>query len=175
MYSFVQVEGITIEMKKIGIFPGSFDPLTLGHLDLIERGSKLFDELIILVAINTSKKGLFEPSERVEMIKDVVKKFDNVTVELYSDGLVATYYKTKGAVALLRGVRNALDFEYESNISIVNRKQFEDLETILMYANEEYRYLSSSLIKEIALFKGDISEMVPPIVRKAIEEKYGHH
>lgn len=160
-------------MKKIGIFPGSFDPLTLGHLDLIERGSKLFDELIVLVAVNTTKKGLFEPNERVTLIEEAVKGIKNVSVELYSDGLVATYYCNKNAVALLRGVRNALDFEYESNIAIINRKQYESLETILMYANEEYRYLSSSMIKEVAYFKGDISDMVPPNVRMAIEEKYG--
>nr|WP_276933007.1 pantetheine-phosphate adenylyltransferase [Globicatella sulfidifaciens] len=160
-------------MKKIGIFPGSFDPLTLGHLDLIERGSKLFDELIVLVAVNTTKKGLFEPNERVTLIEEAVKGIKNVSVEVYSDGLVATYYRNKNAVALLRGVRNALDFEYESNIAIINRKQFESLETVLMYANEEYRYLSSSMIKEVAYFKGDISDMVPPNVRMAIEEKYG--
>lgn len=160
-----------MDKKKIAIFPGSFDPLTLGHLDLIERGSKLFDELIVLIAVNTNKKALFTLQERIELVTSSVRHLENVCVDSFSDGLVATYYQEKGATALLRGVRNALDFEYESNISIINRKQFADLETILLYANEEYRYLSSSLIKEIAYFKGDISKMVPEIVQQAMEAK----
>ncbi|HFI0463688.1 TPA: pantetheine-phosphate adenylyltransferase [Streptococcus suis] len=158
--------------EKIAIFPGSFDPMTFGHLDLIERGAKLFDQLIVLVAVNTTKNSLFSPNERVDLVKAAVSHLDNVQVQSFSDGLVATYYQEVGACAILRGVRNALDFEYESSIAIINRTQYADFETVLMYAREEYRYLSSSLIKEIAHFNGDISKMVPAHVAAALEAKY---
>lgn len=160
------------QSKKIGIYAGSFDPLTLGHLDIIERSSKMFDELIVLLAINTSKKYLFSEAERLSLAKEVTSHLPNVSVDVLKNGLVADYYREKQATALIRGVRTTFDFDYESNIAIVNRKQNRELDTIVLFANESYRYLSSSIIKEIAKFKGDISEMVPPQVAEAMKTKY---
>lgn len=158
--------------KKIGIYAGSFDPLTLGHLDIIERSSKMFDEVIVLIAINTSKKYLFSEEERLQLAEDVVAHLPNVSVDILRDGLVANYYASKQASAMIRGVRTTFDFDYESNIAVVNRKQNPELDTVVLFANEQYRYLSSSIIKEIATFKGDISDMVPPQVAKAMRGKY---
>lgn len=157
--------------KKVGVFGGSFDPLTYGHLDLIERASQLFDEVIVLIAVNTSKQSVFTLEERYQLIKEVTEHMDNIRIDSLKDGLIANYYQKVGATSLIRGVRSAQDFEYESNIATVNKMQYSGIETILLVANEKYRYLSSSLIKEIAFFKGDISQMVPPNVAKAIEHK----
>lgn len=160
------------QSKKIGIYAGSFDPLTLGHLDIIERSSKMFDEIIVLLAINTSKKYLFSEVERLALAKEVTSHLPNVSIEVLKNGLVANYYKEKQAAALIRGVRTTFDFDYESNIAVVNRKQNPELDTIVLFADERYRYLSSSIIKEIATFKGDISEMVPSQVAEAMKSKY---
>ncbi|MGX7091925.1 pantetheine-phosphate adenylyltransferase [Hutsoniella sourekii] len=157
---------------KIGIFPGSFDPLTNGHLDLIARASRLFDELIVLVAVNTNKKALFAEDERVALVQEAVAHLDNVRVDVLKDGLVANYFKKVGATALVRGVRNTTDYEYEFTIASGNRQQAADLETVILYAADNYRFLSSSLIKEIAHFHGDISQMVPPAVEQAIQAKF---
>ncbi|WP_124058082.1 pantetheine-phosphate adenylyltransferase [Vaginisenegalia massiliensis] len=158
-------------MSKLAIFPGSFDPMTFGHLDLIERASKMFDRVIVLIAINTSKKQLFNECERRSMLEKAVVKFDNVEIDVLQDGLVAHYYREKGATALIRGVRNMTDFEYEANIAVINEKQCPGLETVLLVADEQYRYLSSSLIKEIAHFQGDLSAMVPEHVAQAMLNK----
>lgn len=156
----------------IGIFAGSFDPLTNGHLDLITRSCKLFDKVIVLIAINTAKKGLFTPRERLDLVKKSVCHLNNVEVDTLTDGLVANYYCKVGASALIRGVRNATDYEYEFSIAEMNRSQYHELETVILYASQSYRYLSSSFIKEIAYFGGDISNMVPEIVEQAMKEKY---
>lgn len=157
--------------ERIGIFAGSFDPLTNGHLDLIERASKLFDHLIVLIAVNTAKQTVFSIEERKELILANTDHLVNVSTDYIKDGLIATYYQKVGATSLVRGVRSAQDFEYEANIATVNKTQLDGLETILLLANEKYRYLSSSLIKEIAYFKGDISQMVPSNVAKALDKK----
>ncbi|MGX7109410.1 pantetheine-phosphate adenylyltransferase [Facklamia miroungae] len=158
-------------VNKIGIFAGSFDPLTYGHLDLIERSTKLFDEVIVLIAVNTTKKTVFTVEERKDLIEEVTQGFDNLRIDYLKDGLIAKYYQKTKATSLIRGVRSAQDFEYEANIAMVNRTQLAGLETILLLANEKYRYLSSSLIKEIAHFGGDISQMVPPNVAQALFAK----
>ena len=158
-------------IERIGIFAGSFDPLTNGHLDLIERASKLFDHLIVLIAVNTAKQTVFSIEERKELILANTDHLVNVSTDYIKDGLIATYYQKVGATSLVRGVRSAQDFEYEANIATVNKTQLDGLETILLLANEKYRYLSSSLIKEIAYFKGDISQMVPSNVAKALDKK----
>lgn len=156
---------------RIGIFPGSFDPLTYGHLDLIKRSQSLFDEVIVLVAMNTSKRSLFTSSERLKLVKEVVTSMDNVRVEELTDGLVVDYYQKFGATALIRGLRNTIDFEYEYNIHTLNKGQFAGLETVLLYAQEPYRAISSSMIKEIAKFKGDLSLYVPPVIEQAMKDK----
>lgn len=160
-----------MKQKRIGVFAGSFDPLTNGHLDLIERSSRLFDEVIVLIAINTSKQALFTPQERIALVQEVVADFGNVVVDTLTDGLVAHYFEEKGATAMIRGVRNATDFEYEFSIATANQTQSANLETVVLYTKSEYHYLSSSLIKEIAYFDGDISKMVPSNVEKAIKAR----
>ncbi len=161
-----------VNNPKIGIFAGSFDPLTLGHLDLIERSSRLFDEVIVLIAINTSKVALFTADERLKLVESSISHLANVKVDTLKNGLVANYFSEKNATAMIRGVRNTIDFEYESGIAIANHLQNSNLETVALFANEKYRHLSSSLIKEIAKFDGNISQMVPEEVAIAIQEKF---
>ena len=158
--------------NRIAIFPGSFDPLTFGHLDLIERASRLFDKVIVLVATNTAKQSLFIPNVRQQFVANAVQHFPNVSVEHLTDELVMQYAKQVGATVLIRGVRNTVDFEYEYSIANANRQLNPQLETVLLYADERYRHLSSSLIKEIAKFGGDISQMVPPEVGQALHLHY---
>lgn len=157
--------------KRIGIFAGSFDPLTNGHVDLLIRSSEIFDEVILLIAVNTSKKTWFTPNERLVLAEKVTKDLPKVRVDMLKDGLIATYFKEANATAMIRGVRNGNDFEYESAIASANEKQYEGFETVIFLASEQYRYLSSSLIKEIAYFDGDIMEMVPVEVEEAMQEK----
>lgn len=157
---------------KIALFPGTFDPLTLGHLNIIDRVSRLFDEVIVLVAVNTSKKHLFNVDERIRLIHENIKDYNNVRIDTLTDGLVATYYQQHHASTIVRGVRNSTDFDYEFTIASGNARQGKDIETMILYAADEYRFLSSSLIKEIAYFKGDIHDMVPENVRIAMEQKF---
>lgn len=158
--------------KKIGVFGGSFDPLTYGHLNLIERSSRLFDEVIVLIAVNTSKEAVFTIEERQRLIKEVTQHLENVKIDTLTDGLIAHYYQSVHATSLIRGVRSGKDFEYEASIASVNQTQVDQLETVLLLADDKYRYISSSLIKEIAYFGGDVTQMVPPNVSKALREKF---
>lgn len=154
--------------KKIGIFPGSFDPMTNGHVDLIQRAAPLFDELIVLIAVNTRKNSWFSIEEKVSLAQKVVGAIPGIRIDVLKDGLIADYYKKENASAIVRGIRNATDFDYECSIDAVNKKQFEQLETLILFASEQYRYLSSSMIKEIAYFNGNIEEMVPEAVAQAM-------
>lgn len=160
------------EMTKIALFPGSFDPFTNGHLDTVERTSKLFDQVVIAVATNTSKNALFSLEEKMTFIKKSVEHIENVRVTEHSGGLTVELAKKIGAVTLVRGLRNNADFEYESTIATMNKIQHKDIETVFIMSNEKYRFLSSSLIKEVAMFGGDVSSLVPDVVNKAIKKKY---
>ena len=160
------------KMTKIALFPGSFDPFTNGHLDTVERTSKLFDQVVIAVATNTSKNALFSLEEKMTFIKKSVEHIENISVREHSGGLTVELAKKIGAVTLVRGLRNNADFEYESTIATMNKIQHKDIETVFLMSNEKYRFLSSSLIKEVAMFGGDVSSLVPDVVNKAIKKKY---
>jgi pantetheine-phosphate adenylyltransferase len=155
---------------KVAIYPGTFDPLTNGHLDLIERASKLFNKLIVLVGENSAKKPLFNVEERVKMIEDSIKQLKNVTVDSNS-GLTVEYAKKHNVNILVRGVRAFADFEYELQMALMNRKLDENIETVFLMPKNEYSYLNSSLIKGISVFDADIKEFVPPAVIKMLKQK----
>lgn len=153
------------------IFPGSFDPPTNGHINIIQRASRIFDELDVVIAVNRSKKCLFTAEERLSMLAELVKPFKNVTVHTYS-GLIVRYAAENGAKVLIRGIRNATDFAYEFDLSLMNHNLNPEIETMFIPTDQKYILLKSSAIKELAQFKGDISGMVPAVVQKALEEKY---
>ncbi|MBI5893219.1 MAG: pantetheine-phosphate adenylyltransferase [Deltaproteobacteria bacterium] len=157
--------------KHIGIYPGTFDPITNGHLDIIERGQKLFDEMIVAVAESPRKGTLFSIEERVSMIKTATKKYKNVSVESFK-GLLIDYVHKKNAGVILRGLRVISDFEYEFQMALTNRKLAHDIETVFMMTKEEYAYVSSRFIKEIARLGGNLKGFVPQNVSKKLKEKY---
>ncbi len=152
------------------IYPGSFDPLTNGHLDLVQRASRLFDQVVIAVAESDSKSPLFTLDERLEMVKEGVKKFPNVVPDSF-DGLLVNYVSKKGGQAVIRGLRAVSDFEFEFQLALMNRKLNEQVETIFMMPKETYTFLSSRIIKEIARLGGDVSAFVPAHVRAALAQK----
>lgn len=156
-------------MKTV-ICPGSYDPITLGHVDVITRASTLFDKVIVLVMINHKKNYSFSPEERVELIKSSVSHLDNVVVDYY-DGLLAEYAKEHNAYAIVKGLRAMSDFEYEFQMALTNRKLNPDIETLFLTTKSEYMYLSSSMVKQIASMGGDISEFVPSIIHKTIIDR----
>lgn len=159
-------------MKKItALYPGTFDPITNGHLDIIKRASKLFDKVIVTIAINSSKKQLFSKEERRDMINECIKSFKNVSVDIF-DGLIVDYAKKKNASVLIRGMRAVSDFEYEFQMSLINNKLNKDITTIFMMPNEKYTYLNSSIVRELSSFKGDISDFVPKYVQKKLKGKF---
>jgi pantetheine-phosphate adenylyltransferase len=157
-------------MKRKAIYPGSFDPPTNGHLDLIERGSKLFDELVVGVLSNPEKDPLFSVADRRKMLEAMTADFDNVTVDTF-DGLTVDYALRVGASALLRGIRAISDYEYELQMALMNRKLQPGLETVFMMPAEKYSYLSSRLVREVAQLGGSIDCLVPPLVAQKLREK----
>ena len=159
-------------MKGLAIYPGTFDPLTLGHVDLIERSAEIFDRVIIGVVKRPSKETLFTFEERVSMANDVVRDLENVDVDGF-DGLLIDYAKSKGARLLIRGLRAYSDFEYEFQMALTNRKLAGEIETLFMMPKEIHSYVSSSTVREVARFGGDVSEFVPAPVLKALGEKLG--
>ncbi len=157
--------------KNIAVYPGTFDPITNGHLDIIERASNLFDKVIVTIALNTVKKPLFSKDERKDMIIKVTKKYKNIEVDSF-DGLLVEYAIKKKANTIIRGLRAVSDFEYEFQMSLTNRKLAPNINTIFLMPNEKYTYLNSSLVKELAIFKGKINCFVPDYVRKKLREKF---
>src|SRR5437763_640336 len=154
----------------IAIYPGSFDPLTNGHLDLIERGSKIFDKLIIGILRNSEKEPLFSIPERRDMIEEMTAQYSNVEVDTF-DGLLVEYGMRKKATAVLRGIRAISDYEYELQMALMNRKLEPNLETVFMMPAETYSYLSSRLVREIARLGGSIEGLVPQMVEQRLREK----
>ncbi len=155
---------------KIAIYPGTFDPITYGHLDVIERAAEIFEKVIVTIARNGAKEPLFTEEERVAMVRDAVKKFKNVSVDCF-DGLLVAYARKRKATAIVRGLRAVSDFEYEFQMALMNRKLDGEVTTVFLMPHEKYTYLNSSIVREIARFGGDISEFVPPAVRKLTEKK----
>jgi len=155
-------------MKRIAAYPGTFDPITNGHLDIIRRGANIFDELVVLVAERDEKHTLFTVGERVEMVKCVTKRFNNVSV-LPLKGLLVSFLKANSIKFVLRGLRAVSDFDYELQLALTNRKLYPDLETVFIMSSNDYIFLSSSIVREIARFGGDISKFVPPCVEKILK------
>jgi len=157
-------------MRKLAIYPGSFDPLTFGHLDLIQRAAQLFDAVIVAVAKDTSKKLLFTTEERVDMVKEATKDLKTVTVESF-EGLVIEYARQKKSRVLIRGLRMISDFEYEFQMALTNRRLAEEIETVFLMPSEGHQFLSSSMFKEAGLLGADISSFAPDYVVKKVREK----
>ena len=157
-------------MCQKAIYPGSFDPITYGHIDIIKRALKIFDEVIVAVANNSSKRPLFSTSERVKMVKQVTKGFDRILVESF-DGLVVEYAHKKRIGVIVRGLRMISDFEYEFQMALTNRKLAPDVETIYLMPSESYCYISSKLLKEAAFLGADISNFVPKSIEKKLKVK----
>jgi pantetheine-phosphate adenylyltransferase len=155
---------------SIAIYPGSFDPVTNGHLDLIERGEKMFDLVIVAVLSNVEKSPLFSVPERVEMLREVTKKWPGVEVDVFH-GLLVDYARKRGAGVILRGIRAISDYEYELQMALMNRKLQPDLETVFMMPAEQYSYLSSRLVREIAQLGGPVKDLVPELVEQRLREK----
>lgn len=156
---------------KVGIYPGSFDPITLGHLDIVKRSSKLVDTLIIGVLNNSEKRSLFTAAERVEMIKKITKETPNILVESF-DGLLVDYADMKNATIIIRGLRAIADFEYELQIAQTNHTINPKVDTIFLSTSVEYAYLSSSIVKEIAQYGGNIEHFVHPYIMQQIYKRY---
>jgi pantetheine-phosphate adenylyltransferase len=157
-------------MKRTAIYPGSFDPLTNGHLDVIQRAAKLFDHVIVAVAENESKQPLFTLAERVALVKQAVVKLPNVATDSFSS-LLVEYVAAQKAQAIVRGLRAVSDFEFEFQLALMNRKLDENIETIFMMPKDTYTFLSSRIVKEIARLGGDVRAFVPPNVQIALKKK----
>ncbi len=156
---------------KIAIYPGTFDPITYGHIDIIERAIEIFDKVIVTVALNSAKEPLFTERERLDMVKHTIKKFGKkVEVDSF-EGLLVEYAKRKKAKALVRGLRAMTDFEYEFQMALMNRKLAENITTVFLMPHENHTYLTSSIVREIAMLGGNISNFVPPYVEKKLKEK----
>ncbi|HIV10637.1 MAG TPA: pantetheine-phosphate adenylyltransferase [Candidatus Faeciplasma avium] len=156
--------------RRIAVCPGSFDPVTLGHLDIMQRASQLFDRVIVLVSVNFKKSPSFTPEERVEMIKRTAGHLKNIEVETF-DGLLADFVRQKKATAIVKGLRAVTDFEYEFQMALANKKLCPEAETVFLVTRSENMYLSSSVVKQIASFGGDISGFVPPQIKDFIASR----
>jgi pantetheine-phosphate adenylyltransferase len=159
-------------MKRIAIYPGSFDPVTNGHLDIVARGLKLFDKVIVAIMHNPGKNAMFTLEERIDMLKASLKKFSNVEIDTFN-GLTVEYAKKKKAQGILRGLRALSDFEYEFQMALMNRKLNREVQTIFLMTGMRWIYTSSSIIKEAARFGGNVNGMVPSLVQRKLKQKFG--
>ena len=160
-------------MERLAIYPGSFDPVTNGHLDIIERGLKIFDKVIVAILINPAKQSLFTVEERIEMLNEALKPFPNSETGCFN-GLLVNYARQKNANAILRGMRAVSDFEYEFQMAIMNRRMNREVQTVFLMTGFRWIFTSSSIIKEVARFGGDVEDLVPQIVNESLKEKYGY-
>ncbi len=157
-------------MNKV-IYPGTFDPVTYGHIDVIKRATELFDFVAVTVAVNPGKKPLFTTKERVKMLTESLKDFDNVSVDSFN-GLVVDHAKAVGATGIIRGLRAVSDFEYEFQMALMNRKLAEDIATIFLMPHEKFTYLNSTIIRNLASLHSDVSDFVPPVVQEYLKSKF---
>ena len=156
--------------RKIAIVPGSFDPITYGHIDIIKRSAQLFDEIIVAILVNPDKKYLFTLEEREEMINESIKDFNNVKVDSFS-GLLVNYAKKVNSTVIVRGLRAVSDFEYEMQLTFMNKALDDNIETFYMMANKQYSFISSSIVKGVSGFGADLSKFVPKHVEERLEKK----
>jgi len=157
-------------MPRTALYPGSFDPVSYGHLDLIKRATKIYDKVIVAVANNLHKKLLFSSEERVDMLREALRDFDRVDVVAF-DGLVVDFARKNQIKVLLRGLRMVSDFEYEFRLALTNRRMADDIETVFLMPSEQFSFLSSTLLKELATMGADITAFVPPCVEKRLRER----
>jgi pantetheine-phosphate adenylyltransferase len=158
-------------MKHIAVYPGTFDPVTNGHIDLVERTLRIFDKVIVAIAENPKKAPLFSLEERIAMFQAVTKRYKNVTIEGF-DGLLVDYVKKKNAASIIRGLRAVSDFEYEMQMALMNRRLDNNIETVFLMPNEEYSFITSTIVKEAASYGGDVSSLVPRAVVEKLKKKF---
>jgi pantetheine-phosphate adenylyltransferase len=158
-------------MKHIAVYPGTFDPVTNGHVDLLERSLRIFDQVIVAIAENPKKKPLFSLKERIAMFKQVSARYDRVVIEGF-DGLLVDYVRKKNAIAIIRGLRAVSDFEYEMQMALMNRRLDDTIETVFLMPNEEYSFITSTIVREAASYGGDVSSLVPRIVVQKLKKKF---
>jgi pantetheine-phosphate adenylyltransferase len=159
-------------MRHIAVYPGTFDPVTNGHIDLLERSLRIFDELIIAIAANPKKTPLFSLDERISIFREVTGMYKNVIIEGF-DGLLVDYVRQKNAVGIIRGLRAVSDFEYEMQMALMNRRLDSKIETVFLMPNQEYSFITSTIVKEAASYGGDVSSLVPKAVVEKLRKKFG--
>ncbi len=159
-------------MKHIAVYPGTFDPVTNGHIDLVERSLRIFDEVIVAVAANPKKKPLFSLEERIDMFRKALSRYSRVRIEGF-DGLLVDYVREKKAVGIIRGLRAVSDFEYEMQMALMNRRLDSKIETVFLMPNEEYSFITSTIVREAASYGGDVSSLVPKVVVGQLKKKFG--
>jgi pantetheine-phosphate adenylyltransferase len=157
--------------KKIAIYPGTFDPFTYGHLDIVERAIKIFDEIIVTIALNTKKQPFFTVEERISFIDDAIQTIPHVKADCF-EGLLVDFARKKNAVAIIRGLRAISDFEYEFQMALMNHRLEPGISTVFLMPNEKYTYLNSTIVKEVVEFGGNIDNLVPPLVARKLMEKF---
>ena len=160
-------------MQRVAIYPGSFDPVTNGHIDIVERGLRIFDKIVVAILHNPNKKALFTIEERLDMLQDCLKEFSNVEVDTF-DGLLVDYACKRKAQAILRGLRALSDFDYEFQMALMNRRMNREIQTVFLMIGLRWIFTSSSIIREAARFGGNVNGMVPPLVCKKLKERFSH-